>query len=186
MFKKLMALVLVALFVMSFGSLITPAICHVVELQSKWLKGTGGAIFSYGQLQKAKFNGIFNAEGLIRLKGDKLYGGVQYRDINNEGLSFDDLTVKTYLYTRDLNASIEKRQPQMYLMLGGGGAHESKSGTFAVASVNGGFGLLIPTGIANFIVELTGFNIMRPNETDVSSILFTAGIQANLGFLTSP
>jgi len=174
--KKLLVIVLAVLFVL-------PVVCGAQEVQSKWAKGTGGVFCTYGQFQKAEFSGIFNVEGLLRLKGDKLYGGAQYRKINNEGLSFNDLTAMIYLYTRDLNKSIEDKKPQLYLKVGVGGAHET--GTLAVVSVNGGFGLLIPTPITNtggLVVELTGFNIFQPSENDVSSILFTAGIQAGLDF----
>lgn len=144
--------------------------------ESTWLKGQGGVTFNYSQLQKSTFMGIANFEILQRVWGQKFFIGGQYRDINNE-TSWEDYTGKVYIYTHDPNVSILQKKPQMYLMVGGGLAHQSNADELGKFSFNGGAGILIPTGIGNFIVELNGLNI--DNDWSLTA---TTGLQIGIDF----
>jgi hypothetical protein len=146
--------------------------------ETTWLKGQGGATFNYSQLQKSEFRAIANFEALQRVWGKNVFIGVQYRDINNAPVgSWEDYTGKAYVYTRDPIGSITLKKPQIYLMVGSGLAHQSNSDELGKFSFNGGCGILIPTGLANFIVELNGANIDKDWIVTV-----TAGIQVGIDF----
>jgi hypothetical protein len=130
-------------------------------------------------LKENKVAGTASFSFARKVWGQKIFVGGGYQDINNSSGfgNFDTYTGKIYVFTRDPGISLLKYTPQMYLVLGGGVAHEVGSGLLGNGAFNGGFGILIPSKLADVFIETTAFNASGKWSLDLG-----AGIQIGMDF----
>ena len=171
MFKKLVFCAVLVVFCSSMA---------VADSSPNWyLRGQGGVTSTWDQLKESKVAGTASFSFMRKVWGQKIFVGGGYQDINNAvGFgNFDTYTGKIYVFTRDPGISLLKYTPQMYLVLAGGVAHEVNSGLLGNGAFNGGFGILIPSPLADFLIETTAFNTAGTWSFDIG-----AGIQIGMDF----
>lgn len=141
--KRLIPLILIILL---------PVFCLAQEPESEqetWAIYAQGGVFStYNSLTEGHLWGTANFM-FSRQIYDKLHLRGSYQDMQNDERDVNDYGLQTMFFTRN---SLERFQ--LYLVLGGGFAHDAEAANFADASWSGGVGLMIPIPAAEFAITV--------------------------------
>lgn len=117
--------------------------------QEDWAIFAQGGVFStYSNLTNGHMWGTSNFM-FSRQVYDKFHLRGSYQDMQNEERDANDYSIQTLLFTRN-----STEQFQLYLILGGGFAHDANAETFANATWSGGLGVMVPIPNAAFAIVL--------------------------------